>query len=151
MIATSDNWHLPDPVTHAEFYADVPAKRLGAFIIDSILIILITLILIPLTAFTALFFIGFLTFLVGIIYRTLTLATRSATPGMRLLSIEFRNHHGERLGLGTAFIHTMMFSICMSMVLPQIISIVLMLTTGRAQGLTDFFLGTVVINKTAAT
>ena len=39
---------LPDPDLHAEFYADVPLKRLLAFIVDSILIVVITVLLIPL-------------------------------------------------------------------------------------------------------
>jgi hypothetical protein len=47
--------NLPDPDAHAEFYADVPFKRLLAFIVDAVLICLITVILIPFTAFTALF------------------------------------------------------------------------------------------------
>lgn len=141
---------LPDPVSQAEFYADVPSKRLLAFIVDSILIVLITLVLIPLTAFTALFFLGFLGLLVSLTYRTLSLAGGSATPGMWLLSIEFRTHRGERFTLGTAFVHTLMFSVSMSMVVPQLISIALMLTSPRAQGLSDYFLGTAVINKSAA-
>lgn len=140
---------LPSPEMHAEFYADIPSKRLAAFVIDSILIILITIALIPLTAFTALFYLGFLGLVVSLIYRIVSLANRSATPGMRLMAIEFRNHRGERLNLATATVHTLLFTVSMSMVLPQLISVILILTTGRAQGLYDLFLGTAVINRAA--
>ncbi|MGB5558236.1 MAG: RDD family protein [Paracoccaceae bacterium] len=140
---------LPDPDMHAEFYMDVPLKRLLAFIVDSILIIVITVLLIPLTAFTALLYLGFLGLVVSFAYRTLTLASRSATPGMRLMAIEFRNHRGERFDLGTAFVHTLLFTVSMSMVLPQVISIILMLTTERRQGLSDMFMGTAAINRAA--
>lgn len=149
MTMTDTYSGLPSPDRHAEFYADVPSKRFFAFIIDSILIILISLLLIMITAFTALFFLGFLGLVVGFIYRTVSLANKSATPGMRFMAIEFRNHRGECFDLNTAFIHTLLFTISMSMVLPQLISIVLMLTTGRAQGLSDFFLGTAAVNRAA--
>ena len=138
---------LPDPVRQAEFYADMPTKRLLAFVIDSVLIALICAILIPLTGFLALFFLGLLGLIVSLIYRIVSLASASATPGMRLMSIEFRTHEGHRLSPALAIIHTLAFTVSMSMVIPQVISIILMLTTNRAQGLTDSLLGTAAINK----
>ncbi len=140
---------LPDPELHAEFYADVPLKRFLAFIVDTILIVVITILLIPLTAFTALFYLGFLALVVSFGYRTLTLASRSATPGMRLIAIEFRDHRGDRFDFGSAFLHTLLFTVSMSMVVPQVISIILMLTSARRQGLSDMFMGTAAINRTA--
>ncbi|MGR3660875.1 MAG: RDD family protein [Paracoccaceae bacterium] len=143
-------WGLPDPRNNSEFYADVVTKRFFAFLIDSALIILITIVIIPFTAFTALFFLGFLGLAVSLIYRIVSLASRSATPGMRLMSIEFRDNHGERMTLGLAAIHTIFFTISMSMVFPQVVSIILMLTSSRGQGLSDMVLGTVAINRAAA-
>jgi uncharacterized RDD family membrane protein YckC len=87
--------------------------------------------------------------MVSLAYRTLTIAAASATPGMRLMAIEFRNLRGERFDLTTAFIHTVLFTLSISFGLPQVISVILMLVTGRKQGLTDHFLGTAVINRTA--
>ncbi len=142
---------LPDPDRQAEFYADVPLKRFLAFVVDTVLVLVITLLLIPLTAFTAFFYLGFLWLMVSLAYRTLTLASRSATPGMRLMAIEFRTHSGARFDLGTAFVHTLLFTVSMSMVLPQVISIILMLTSERRQGLSDFFMGTAVLNRAALT
>ena len=140
---------LPDPKRHAEFYEDVPVKRLLAFVVDTLLIFGITILLIPLTAFTAFFYLGFLWLMVSLAYRTLSLARRSATPGMRLMAIEFRTHDGARMDFGMALLHTLLFVVSMSMVLPQLISVILMLTTDRKQGLSDMFLGTAAINRAA--
>jgi len=144
------DWGLPDPVRQAEFYRDVPMKRFFAFVLDSILITVITVALIPLTAFTAIFYFGFLALVVSLIYRGVTLANRSATLGMRLMGIEFRTLHGERLDRATGFAHSILLAISLSMVFPQIISIVLIMTGARAQGLIDHLLGTAVINRAAA-
>ncbi|MGB8813782.1 MAG: RDD family protein [Paracoccaceae bacterium] len=140
---------LPDPDRHAEFYADVPMKRGIAWIIDTLLILLITAILVPFTAFAALFFLVPLYLTVSFAYRTVSLARASATPGMRLMAIEFRTHQGQAFDLPTAFLHTLGYTVSVSMVLPQVISVVLMMTGARAQGLTDHVLGTVAINRVA--
>lgn len=140
-------WSLPDPDNQAEFYADVPLKRAMAWLIDSLLIAAITLVIVPFTAFTALFFLPALWVVIGLVYRVVSLTRSSATPGMRVMAIEFRNHRDEKFGLGEAVLHTLLYSVAVSMVLPQIISIVLMLTTARAQGLPDLLLGTVALNR----
>ncbi len=142
-------WGLPDPDLQAEFYADVPAKRAIAWVLDTIVIMLITALIVLFTAFIGLFFLGFLYLIVGFIYRVVSIANSSATPGMRVTSVELRNHRGERLDLGAAFLHTLGYSVSMSMVFPQVISIILMLTGARAQGLTDLVLGTAAINRNA--
>ena len=147
--AAADLWGLPNPEYHPDFYLDVPVKRLVAFMIDSLLIGLISVLLIPLTAFTALFWFPALMVIVSFVYRTLTLAAGSATPGMRLVAIEMRNHRGERFDLATAAAHTLLFSMMISMVLPQLISAALILTTARKQGLHDLALGTAAVNRSA--
>ena len=57
--ARPQRWGLPSPEVYPEFYADIPAKRLFAFVVDAVLIGLITLLIVPFTAFTALFFLPF--------------------------------------------------------------------------------------------
>ncbi len=138
---------LPDPDFQAEFYADVAIKRLFAWIIDSALILLLCLLILPFTAFAALFFFPFFYLVIGFAYRVLTLAGRSATFGMRLMAIEFRTHRGERLNFGMAVLHTSFYSLSIGLVMPQVISALLMLTTARAQGLSDLVLGTVAMNR----
>ncbi|MGQ3489243.1 RDD family protein [Roseovarius pacificus] len=146
---TEYSWHLPDPVTQPEFYSDVPAKRLLAWVVDTVLIVLICLLIVPFTAFTGLFFFPFLLLIVGFAYRVVTIARGSATWGMRLVSLEFRKLDGQRFDLSMALLHTLGLTISFGFPILQVISIVLMLTTERGQGLSDHVLGTVALNRRA--
>ncbi|GGO57650.1 RDD family protein [Roseovarius pacificus] len=146
---TEYSWHLPDPVTQPEFYSDVPAKRLLAWVVDTVLIVLICLLIVPFTAFTGLFFFPFLLLVVGFAYRVVTIARGSATWGMRLVSLEFRKLDGQRFDLSMALLHTLGLTISFGFPILQVISIVLMLTTERGQGLSDHVLGTVALNRRA--
>ena len=146
---TDYTWHIPDPDTQPEFYADVPTKRLIAWLIDTMLVGLICLLIVPFTAFTGLFFFPLLMLTVGFAYRVVTLARGSATCGMRLVAIEFRTLSGQRFDLGLAFLHTLGFTLSCIFAVVQVASIVFMLTTPRAQGVTDHVLGTVALNRRA--
>lgn len=146
---TSGLWGLPDPDRHPGFYDNVPQKRLLAFIVDSIVVGVLTLLIVPFTAFTAIFFLPLLAMVVNFIYRTLTIASHSATWGMRLAGIELRTHRGEHLDFVTAAAHTFLFSLFLGMLLPMVISAGLMLGTSRRQGLHDMVLGTAALNRAA--
>ncbi|MGI3212405.1 RDD family protein [Roseovarius tibetensis] len=143
-------WHLPDPERQPEFYADVPAKRLVAFVVDTLVILLISLLIVPFTAFTGLFFFPVLMAVVGFAYRVVTIARASATWGMGLMAIEFRAVDGARFSPGLAVAHTLGLTISFALPILQVISIVLMLTGARGQGLSDLVLGTVAVNRRAA-
>ncbi len=143
------DWDLPDPSHQGEFYEGVAMKRFVAFVLDSIAILAISILIVPFTAFTALFFFGLLAFVVGLLYRTATIRATSATPGMWIMGIELRNMHGERLDTPLAFAHSLLFSIMASMILPQLLSAALMLSTSRGQGLHDLVLGTTALNRAA--
>ena len=142
-------WHLPHPDTQPEFYADIPVKRLIAWVIDSILIGVVTLFLVMLTGFLGLFFLPFLFLTVGFFYRWMTIAGGSATLGMRLVAIEFRDAEGRLFGGQTAGLHTLGYSISFAFPVLQLISVVMMVASPRAQGLTDQVLGSVAINRRA--
>jgi len=144
------SWHIPDPQTQPDFYADVPAKRLIAWAADTVLVALVCLLILPFTAFAGLFFFPALMLVVGFAYRVVTLARGSATWGMRLAAIEFRTVSGARFDLGMAFVHTLGFTLSCAIFPLQTVSIVLMLTTARGQGLSDLVLGTVALNRRAA-
>lgn len=146
---SDDNRHVPDPVTQPEFYADGPAKRLIAWVVDTLLVALVCVALLPFTAFTGIFFFPALLLIVGFAYRVVTIARGSATWGMRLVAIEFRAIAGHPFDLQMAFWHTLGFTLSVALFLPQVVSIVLMLGTPRAQGLTDHLLGTVAVNRRA--
>jgi len=129
------------------FFADVPAKRLLAWLIDTGLITALVALSLPFTLFIGLLFLPFLFMVVGLVYRWVTIAQLSATPGMWMTGIEFRMLDGRKFDTATAFLHTLGYSISFSMVLPQVISIGLMLSTERKTGLGDLILGTVAVNR----
>ncbi len=139
----------PDPERHAAFYSGVPAKRAMAWIIDTIFVTLIVVLIALITALTALFILPLVWLSVGFLYRWVTISGRSATWGMRLMSIELLDRYGQRFDAATAFLHTLGYSLSMAFVLPQILSVGLMLISRRGQGLTDMVLGSVAINSRA--
>lgn len=148
---TDTTWHIPDPDTQPEFYADVPTKRLFAWVIDTVLIVLACILILPFTAFTGIFFFPLLMLVVGLVYRTITLGTGSATWGMRIMAIEFRTAQGLRFDTQTALLHTMGYTLSWAVPILQVASVILMGTSARGQGLTDLVLGTVALNRRAAT
>lgn len=141
--------HLPDPDMQPEFYADVTVKRGLAFVVDTLLIVALVALVVVLTAFTGLFVLPLLFGAVGMAYRIVTLANGSATPGMRLLAIEFRDADGRPFALPQAVWHTLGFTVCLMFPLLQLVSVVLMLTDDRGRGLVDRMLGTAAMNRRA--
>ena len=138
---------LPDPVREAAFYDGVAVKRGLAWVVDVVLISILTAILVPLTAFTALFFLAGLWGVVSFLYRWATIATGSATWGMRLMAIELRERDGGRLSGGTALAHTIGYTVSLLVAPLQLISVLLMVLRGQGQGLTDLILGTAMVNR----
>ena len=139
---------LPDPDTHPEFYDDVPVKRLMAWVVDVGMIAVATAAISVFTLFLAPLFLP-LFLVVGFLYRWMTISGGSATLGMRLMAIELRGADGERLDGLTAFLHVAGYTVSVITFPLQLISIVLILTTARKQGLTDMVLGTAAINRHA--
>jgi uncharacterized RDD family membrane protein YckC len=147
MYATDTYPNLPDPMVQPEFYDSVTIKRGLAWVIDAALILALVVPIVVLTLFIALWFLPLLFFVVGFIYRVTTITSRSATWGMRLMSIEFRDSRGEHFDFSQAFMHTLGYTVSMSVFPLQLISIAMMFLTERGQGLTDMVLGTVAINR----
>lgn len=140
---------LPDPQYQPEFYADIPPKRLMAWVIDVALILGLTLLALPFTAFIGLFFLPFLYAAIGFVYRVTTLTGGSATLGMRVMSVELRSAQGDRFDLGSAFLHTAGYYVSWALALVQLANVVLMSTSERGQSLTDMVMGTVMLNRRA--
>jgi RDD family. len=84
---------------------------------------------------------------IGFLYRLATLAGGSATWGMRLVGMELRDGRDLPFDGGIAFMHTLGYSVSVAMAPLQLISVVLMITSARRQGLTDMLLGTVPLNR----
>jgi len=147
--APGPDWGLPDPDTQGGFYADVPSKRFFAWVIDVLLIGVLTLLTLPFTLFLGIFFLPLIFGVLSFMYRVISLANWSATPGMWVTAIEFRTARGERFDLAAAFLHTLGYAVSLAVFPLQLISIVLMLTSARAQGLSDHVLGSAAINRAA--
>ena len=141
--------HLPDPFSQPQFYRSVPAKRLIAWFVDLLVTVVFTVLALPLTGFLGLFFWPVMLLVIGFAYRVVTLANGSATWGMRFAGIELRDGRGVRFDLSLALAHTLGYSLSMAFPLLQVVSVVMMLTGARGQGLTDAFLGTVALNRRA--
>ena len=138
---------LPDPDLRPDFYAGIASKRLAAWVVDLVIVGAMVALAVLLTAFIGLFFIPLIWLVLDFSYRTITLANRSATWGHRLMGIEFRDRTGRRFDLAHGALHTLGYTLSMSFVLPQVISVILMLTGSRRQSLTDIVLGTAAINR----
>ncbi len=141
--------NLPDPSRQPQFYQSVPTKRLIAWILDSILILGLSLVVVLLSAFVGLLIWPLLFLVIGFAYRTVTISNGSATWGMRFVGIEFRGPDGARFSGSMALAHTAAYTLCFAVPVLQVISVVMMLTGARGQGLGDAFLGTVALNRRA--
>ena len=140
--------HLPDPERQAAFYDGVTIKRGIAWIIDTVIVGLVAAIVATLTIL-GWFVIPFVFLMVGFVYRWFTIAGGSATWGMRVMAIEFRDAQGQRLDSGQAFMHTLGYTISVSLPLIQFVSVVMMFIDERGRGLSDMVLGTVALNRRA--
>lgn len=149
MFAADLNDHLPDPAHHADFYRGTVAKRAVAWAVDSVIILGLCLMILPFTAFTALFFWPVFYVTIGFLYRWATIGSGSATLGMRLAAVRLVDRQGQPFDGGQAFLHTALYTLCISSLLPQLISIAMMLLTPRGQSLPDLVLGSVCLNRQA--
>ncbi|MEX0339979.1 MAG: RDD family protein [Arenibacterium sp.] len=141
--------HLPDPDRQPEFYQSVATKRFVAWLFDIAFISLLCTVAVLFTAFLGLFFLALIYAVISFVYRVVTISNGSATLGMRFMGIELRDSFGARMDFGKAVAHTAGYFVSMTFFVIQIISIIMMLTSARGQGLTDAFLGTVMINQRA--
>lgn len=138
---------LPDPEFDAAFYEGVPAKRLFAWIMDVILVTLTTFLLGVLTL-SLLWWVWPLVYLtVDFLYRAGTIASGSATLGMRLMNLELRGAHGARLSRAEAVVHTLGYLVATAFVILQVISVMMMAFGARHQGLHDLVIGSAAINR----
>jgi len=141
--------HLPDPDRQPEFYQSVATKRFVAWLFDIAFISLLCTVAILLTFGMGVFILALIYAVISFVYRVVTIANGSATLGMRFMGIELRDSFGARMDFGKAVAHTAGYFVSMTFFVVQIISIIMMLTSARGQGLTDSFLGTVMINQRA--
>lgn len=141
-----------DPVTQPELFDGILSKRIVAFVVDAVLIVLL---MIP--AALMIFILGFVTLflawllfpalfaIVALAYVAFTLGGRgSATPGMRLVGIEFRTWNGQRMFPLLAVMHALIFWFSCGILTPLVLLVGLF--TRRRQLLHDLLLGVVALN-----
>jgi uncharacterized RDD family membrane protein YckC len=138
---------LPDPDYDHVYYDGVPAKRLFAWVVDVIIVTAITFVL-GLVTLSLLWWVWPMVYIaVAFLYRTGTIATGSATLGMRLMNIELRGLTGARFSGGEAIVHTLTYLVCSGFVILQVISVAMMGFGARHQGLHDMLIGSTAINR----
>lgn len=138
---------LPDPELDSQFYENVPTRRLVAWVFDSIITFAMTMLLSVFTLGLGFFIFPIIWLIVGFIYRTVTVGSTSATWGMSMVGIEFRDREGHKFSSGTGLIHTAIFTVASGTFVVQLISIALILMTRYKQSLPDMILGSTVINR----
>lgn len=138
--------HLPCPDRQADFYSGVTIKRALAWVVDVIIVWIIATV-VALLSIVGVVVIPMIVFAVGFLYRWLTISRGSATWGMRLMAIEFRDAWGQKLGSGTAALHVLGYYVSMGFFAIQMVSMGFMALSERGQGLTDMVLGTVALNR----
>lgn len=137
---------LPDPAHVPDLYQGVAVKRGLAWLVDMALILFLSALTIPFTAFLSLFFFPAMVLLVGFFYRLFTVASGSATWGMRLFGISFRTLDGAPLSGQDALLHVLGYTVSLAISPLQLVSAILMCVTPYGQGLTDMVLNTTAVN-----
>ncbi len=142
---------LPDPERDPQFYEGVPTRRVVAWVLD-LIVILVAGVPVALMFGIATFGIGLALFpfviaAVGFLYRSATIASGSATWGMRIMGIELRRHDGSRFDATTAVLHTLIYSLALWTVVLQALSCLTILFSRYGQGLNDIILRTTAINR----
>ena len=140
---------LPHPETDAQFYKDVPLRRLIAWVLDALIVGVLALLVVIGTLGFAAMMLPLVLIVLSFAYRVYTLRTASATLGMRLVGIEIRDRHGLKLDSQTAIAHSGLYMVATVLFPLQLISCYLMYATRYKQGLHDMPLGTTAINSVA--
>ena len=138
---------LPDPDLDGHYYDKVPTRRLVAWVFDGIITFGMTFLISVFTVGLGFFIFPAIWLIVGLIYRTATIANDSATWGMRIVGIEFRDKTGKKFSTGLAFAHTLIFTIGTGIFLMQLASVVLILSSRYGQSIQDMLLGTTAVNR----
>ncbi len=146
-MTTTMTSSLPDPYHQAEFYAGVLPKRFFAWLIDVVIVLLLSLLVVLLTFGMAVFVFWFIYLCIALTYRSATIAAGSATLGMRIMHLQLRGPTGARLTGVEAIMHTASYVTVSAFVVPQLVSLGLMMAGDRNQGLPDLLLGSAMINR----
>lgn len=138
---------LPDPCDDPDFYAHVIVKRLLAWAVDLVITLALVLLALAMTAFLAVLLAPVIWTAVSIVYRSVMLQRYQATLGMMVAALRIVRLDGRRPGPVLCVWHSVIYSVSMLFVVPQIGSVGLMVSTPYRQGLNDWLLGTTLVNR----
>jgi uncharacterized RDD family membrane protein YckC len=138
---------LPDPAIDPAYYADLLPKRFLAWAVDVVVTVVVLILVLILTAGLAAFIFPLVWAALAIAYRYVMLVRFDATLGMMLAALRLRHLDGTRPREQVCFWHAAIYSGAMALVLGQIASVALMLTTPYRQGLNDLVLGTTMVHR----
>ncbi len=151
-LAPGDRPDAYDPYAQPELFEEVRRRRVGAFLIDVILVLLMTFVAYIVLAVAGLFTFGLAWFLLGIAFPAIALAysaitfggPASATIGMRMMDLEMRTWYGSPMYALLGAFHTLLYYFSVSILTPFILLVALF--NARKRCLHDYLCGTVVIN-----
>ena len=138
---------LPHPEDDPRFWEHVPQKRFLAWLVDLAVTLVIVLVLVVASAGLVLFLLPVVWSAVAVGYRWVMLGRYGATLGMLLVALRLRHLDGRRPAPEVCLWHAGLHALSMVFVLPQILSVGMILTTPWRQGLNDWLLGTTIVNK----
>jgi len=142
----------PQPFASPEFYQGVLVRRVFAYWVDLLciaLLIAFAWIVLWILAIASLGLLSPLLLILGLIpvlYHTITIGgPHSATPGMRLTSVEVRSWTGERPSYLQAFVQTILFYVTVYPTWSLVLLVALF--NERRRTLHDILAGTLVIRQ----
>ena len=142
----------PQPFASPEFYQGVLVRRVFAYWVDLLciaLLIAFAWIVLWILAIASLGLLSPLLLILGLIpvlYHTITIGgPHSATPGMRLTSVEVRSWTGERPSYLQAFVQTVLFYVTVYPTWSLVLLVALF--NERRRTLHDILAGTLVIRQ----
>lgn len=145
--------HAWNPATQPQFFEAVLGRRMLAFLIDVAIIFCLSVAAFVFLLIAGIFTFGLAWLLLGITFPAVALAynawtlsrPESATIGMRMVDLEMRLWHGDRMYALLAAFHALLFYLSVSLLTPLVL--LLPLFNDRRRCLHDFLAGTVVINN----
>ena len=141
---------LPDPELDRQFYEGVPTRRFIAWTVDVLVVLAFSAVVVPvfgiLTLGLGFLAAPFMVAAIGYLYRTATIASRSATWGMRLMGVELRRADGRRFDLTHAAVHVALYAVTVAFPVLLLGHLLTVPGTRYRQALHDFALGTTAIN-----
>ena len=147
--------HTWDPATQPQYFDAVLGRRIVVFAVDVAIIFCLSVAAFAFLLVAGIFTFGLAWLLLGITFPAVALAynawtlsrPQSATIGMRLVNLELRLWHGERMYALLAAFHALLYYLSISLLTPLVL--LLPLFNVRKRCLHDFLAGTVVINNEA--